>query len=191
MRDHSNLIAELGVWAADMRPHPASVLMNRAADALFSQTSLIAEIESRSDSYVEENGILAELLSEAREEIERLKGLVAGIRECPQELAKVEADDPPEGNWFNHRSLLPNALQEHWQDIATAPKDGTDILLYGHGVLRSGGVYAKGRHVGWSQLARDGSTYWATRDPAVDCEPTHWMRLPTPPSALEVSDDRE
>ena len=75
------------------------------------------------------------------------------------------------------------AVYSAWRLIATAPKDGSEILLYGHGVLRSGGVYAKGRHVGWSQRARDGSLYWATRDPAVDCEPTHWMPLPEHPES--------
>lgn len=77
-----------------------------------------------------------------------------------------------------------------WRPIATAPKDGTEILLYGHGALRNGGLYAKARHVGWSQETRGGGVYWATRDPEVICEATHWMPLPEPPRAALQQEPR-
>lgn len=138
-----------------------------------------------------------------------MKDSVVGIRECPQEVvARAIAHEMHKGGDFGMdgdsayaarpseflalaRAAVAAFASSVWHPIQTAPKDGSDMLLYGHGVLRSGGVYAKGHHVGWSQVDRAGNVYWATRDPAVDCEPTHWMPLPTPPSALEVSNDRE
>ena len=75
---------------------------------------------------------------------------------------------------------------EGWRDIASAPKDGTEILLYGPGVLLSDGrtsMYARAQHVGWAHEV-DGHFEWATRDPCVTCRPTHWRPLPEPPSAM-------
>ena len=128
------------------------------------------------------------------------KALEAGARAVLHRRIKPDFFEVKDGVWtLDHDKVIAEAaitayLQalrpgstgetDGWQPIETAPKDGSDMLLYGHGVLRSGGVYAKGHHVGWSQVARDGSIYWATRDPAVDCEPTHWRPLPEPPSAM-------
>ena len=75
---------------------------------------------------------------------------------------------------------------EGWRDIETAPKDGTEILLYGPGVLNSEGrtsMYARAQHVGWADEV-EGHLTWYTRDPRVTCRPTHWRPLPEPPSAM-------
>jgi hypothetical protein len=67
----------------------------------------------------------------------------------------------------------------HWQGMETAPKDGTEVLLFGPGVLISDGqssVYARARHVGWW----DGE-FWSTRDPRVTCRAECWMALPHSP----------
>lgn len=81
MTDHFDLIARLREPCIDWTGEPIvdgstprtevhCGLLREASDALSSQSLS---------------------LSEAREEIERLKGLVTGIRECPQEPAKVDA----------------------------------------------------------------------------------------------------
>jgi len=73
-----------------------------------------------------------------------------------------------------------------WQLIETAPKDGTEILMFGPGVLFKNGrssIYAKARHIGWwTELEISEDSFWATRDPEVSCRPTHWMPLPPPPN---------
>ena len=66
--------------------------------------------------------------------------------------------------------------------IETAPDDGSEVLLFGNGVVIDGGyLYGKGRHVGWAQYSRRGTLYWSTRDPSVNCAATHWQPLPKPP----------
>lgn len=75
---------------------------------------------------------------------------------------------------------------EGWRDIKSAPKDGTEILLYGPGVLHSDGrtsMYARAQHVGWAQEV-EGHLHWYTRDPRVTCRPIAWRPLPEPPSAM-------
>ncbi len=67
-----------------------------------------------------------------------------------------------------------------WQPIATAPKDGTRILIYckyGIGVRTGAWLdYGKGRMA---------FTLIAGRDP----DPTDWMPLPEPPIALAEETD--
>lgn len=61
-----------------------------------------------------------------------------------------------------------------WQDIATAPKDGTDFIyrtLGGEiGRCRWDDMDAQHFGAGWYDPQRD-----------ADCLPTHWMPLPNPP----------
>jgi hypothetical protein len=58
-----------------------------------------------------------------------------------------------------------------WQDIATAPKDGTRVLVYiGHAF---GLLIAR-----WDSNAEE----WVDDEPfAPDPQPTHWMPLPAEP----------
>lgn len=58
-----------------------------------------------------------------------------------------------------------------WQPIETAPKDGSQVLVYA--VRRTGPLVA-------SAANRTGSQWWAVN---IGCLwPTHWMPLPAPPS---------
>lgn len=72
-------------------------------------------------------------------------------------------------------------IREGWQDIETAPKDGTEVLLWGV-CWRDHQAYAPDRNVGW--WAADGLG-WQTRAKDEDIDPTHWQPLPTPPSRGE------
>jgi hypothetical protein len=60
-----------------------------------------------------------------------------------------------------------------WQPIQTAPKDGTDILVCGHGVIRT---------AQWS--AKD-QTFRVNAYAFIRIDPTHWMPLPDPPATGE------
>lgn len=61
-----------------------------------------------------------------------------------------------------------------WREIATAPKDGTPVLLYkrGHGAVQGW----------WSSGDAFLMPHWSTMSNLFD--PTHWMPLPAPPVAL-------
>ena len=58
-----------------------------------------------------------------------------------------------------------------WQPIATAPKDGTEALVYDAGAI----VIAL-----WS--TEDGQSGWWDNG-IMNPSPTHWMPLPAPPEA--------
>ena len=68
-----------------------------------------------------------------------------------------------------------------WQPIETAPKDGTEVLLY-----FSDGRILIGDYVVTEQL-RHGKTAWKNEGWRTffglvhDNKPTHWMPLPEPP----------
>jgi hypothetical protein len=65
-----------------------------------------------------------------------------------------------------------------WQDISTAPRDGTDVLI-GLGDTIAIGFYCPENDPrlppGW---------IWAGEDLWFRCEPTHWMPLPAPPKEV-------
>lgn len=65
------------------------------------------------------------------------------------------------------------AARQQWQLIETAPKDGTEALVYGRG------NYAVARWDGqeWRDM---GDIGWAGMDGGDGNQPTHWMPL-TPP----------
>jgi len=85
-------------------------------------------------------------------------------------------------------------LMSQWQPIETAPKDGTEILLYNEeGNIESGnwveaepdGTDCMGSDAGWmsfSGLTFPGRSFgnpdYFTKQQA---PPTHWMPLPEPP----------
>lgn len=69
-----------------------------------------------------------------------------------------------------------------WQPIATAPKDGTEILLFGCCREKDDyRRYAPDANVGWW----DGAWRTRTIDSEV-CDATHWMPIPAVP-AITVS----
>lgn len=90
-----------------------------------------------------------------------------------------------EFGWISWQAATERATPQ-WQDIATAPKDGTPVLLWGlwagevSGPLKSPkvevGYYGKGGdYPGFDWCATGGDYY------GVWGNPTHWMPLPTPP----------
>ena len=58
-----------------------------------------------------------------------------------------------------------------WRDIATAPGDGTRLLVYNRHV---------GQWVAYFDLNWQGCPVWSTK--RYEMEPTHWMPLPPPPT---------
>ena len=73
-----------------------------------------------------------------------------------------------------------------WQPMATAPKDGTDVLVYSDCVTIANWIAKDGF---WSDFTiSDGYT---ADDQHCPCEPapTHWMPLPPPPETNEKADD--
>lgn len=72
------------------------------------------------------------------------------------------------------------AARGEWQDIETAPKDGTVVLLAMTDHHRS--IFA-----GWWTHERVMIPYWKTmsnwgRNLDREYQPTHWMPLPEPPA---------
>ncbi len=73
-----------------------------------------------------------------------------------------------------------------WQDIASAPKDGTPVLVFSaQGQWNDDWNYYEGRFepaqgVMWA----DERGYWHGRYPPIPPvdNPTHWMPLPAPPA---------
>lgn len=61
-----------------------------------------------------------------------------------------------------------------WQPIETAPRDGTEVLIWN-------GTNCDVAHAAW--FNDDGSPNWFNNDTTV--EPTHWMPLSTPPQGGE------
>lgn len=55
-----------------------------------------------------------------------------------------------------------------WQDISTAPKDGSTVLIWDEEVLAAEFVFGVWEPIGW--------------DDHVEIHPTHWMPLPDPPA---------
>lgn len=67
----------------------------------------------------------------------------------------------------------PEPVVDGWRDIATAPKDGTSILVWADG-------YDRPEVVRWA--VRRGVGGWLGGDNSIfDDTPTHWMPLPQPP----------
>jgi len=81
---------------------------------------------------------------------------------------------PPTADRYTHvhGEYIRADLAPQWQDIATAPKDGTFILAFGNGVAIHNCHYI----AEWSE--GDG---WICSYSDVDVTPSHWLPLPTPP----------
>jgi len=70
-----------------------------------------------------------------------------------------------------------------WQPIASAPKDGTEILLWGACRPRNSTArYALDANVGWWSEALG----WNTRVGGETCDATHWMPIPPAPGKLSL-----
>lgn len=75
---------------------------------------------------------------------------------------------------------LPPAPAGKWQDIASAPKDGTRFIAFDRGTGNIGVAY---RHDPGG-IARNPKHHYETWvwEMACDTEPTHWRPLPSPPA---------
>lgn len=76
-----------------------------------------------------------------------------------------------------------------WQPIATAPKDGTQILALCQPRFFETGKPMDFNYMAvvWWRKAKDpkwGETRWKHALNDSYAEPTHWMPLPSPPEAL-------
>lgn len=85
-----------------------------------------------------------------------------------------------------HRTLtaeparLRAGLAAEWQDIATAPKDGTEVFLYfATGVLHSCNRSFNGAVGAWTGKAWYLGCIWAST--SSHAQPSHWRSLPTAP----------
>ena len=76
----------------------------------------------------------------------------------------------------------PAERADQWRDIASAPKDGTPILLRDGSIVGSGQY---GRTEPWSMRKLDGFYFDGASLPSLA---THWCHLPLPPP--EVTDDQ-
>lgn len=63
-----------------------------------------------------------------------------------------------------------------WQPIETAPKDGTELLLFSAGQIDCG-------YWSTSVWVASGGAWiiYESRSDTVELSPTHWMPLPEPP----------
>jgi hypothetical protein len=82
--------------------------------------------------------------------------------------------------------------EREWQPIATAPRDGTKILVWIHqwaGEIH-GVANATGNEIAyWANGTSDfpGADWWVCAGGdgyATWCRPTHWMPLPAPPQPI-------
>lgn len=64
-----------------------------------------------------------------------------------------------------------------WQDISTAPKDGTAVLIWNPSSYQGKG----GSFVGIYFKTREYGLQWICHPGYIRAEPTHWMPLPPPP----------
>lgn len=77
------------------------------------------------------------------------------------------------------------STESGWQDIATAPRDGTAVDLWGHYANGSGFRFRMPGYF-WEDgrwMNEDGED--ASDYPKYIFQPTHWMPLPTPPTETE------
>lgn len=79
--------------------------------------------------------------------------------------------------------------EDGWQPIATAPKDGTRVLLWVTGPYRPGAIRGYWDPDRYAQKPRP---FWTTDDERTTGktarrmhQPTHWQPLPTPPSGAD------
>lgn len=79
------------------------------------------------------------------------------------------------------KTALTAALAAMWQPIETAPKDGTDILVFRP---RFDGNYIPQVGQDWWMRASYTGDCWAKS--RADCQPTHWMPLPPAPTLLST-----
>lgn len=101
------------------------------------------------------------------------------IREGSQAIFVGDDEDEAMAFYTRHRrhtiaraaiAALHPAQQDGWQDIATAPKDGTRILMWDSGPWVASAFNRDGKFIGW-----DADSHFLS-------EPTHWQPIAAPPA---------
>lgn len=91
-------------------------------------------------------------------------------------------DDPMMIEAAGMLSAISHPVQPGWRDIASAPRDGTRILVIGHrGAHSDIAEWGNGRFLGRVKGYERGWRYI----PGRTIEPTHWMPLPAAPQPQE------
>lgn len=95
-----------------------------------------------------------------------------------------EGNDDDADKFYMNESMeaLYNALTskgvDEWQPMATAPKDGTEILTYENGyIIKNNFIHIKG-----TKKHPEMKT-WNVHSIHPHTQPTHWMPLPQPPES--------
>jgi hypothetical protein len=84
--------------------------------------------------------------------------------------------------WRKHLAALSLTPSDPWMEIGSAPRDGTDILLFTPDAREPKiliGFWAEFEDDTGAIVASEWSDTWAER--ALDVGPTHWLHLPPPP----------
>ncbi len=106
-------------------------------------------------------------------ELERRAEAYRGLSGCAADVAGWEADA------LALRAAIASLKGEDWQDIATAPRDGTHMLVTGMGYWEQFWAVAYWDGEAWRQQDDDGASL---------IPPTHWRPLPAPPRAALAGD---
>jgi len=151
------LSAELRKWDGDMRPHPVSILLDRAAGALEARAAELAEARAEVERLKRGLAETEDALTEARHEPwpDWCTAVLAVIRkhsgydgqddhdfrvDLPQELDEtLEAIEGEADRWRDRAATAESERDEllrekerlgaGWRPIETAPKDGTKVRL--------------------------------------------------------------
>lgn len=78
------------------------------------------------------------------------------------------------------RKCASETQERGWQDIATAPRDGTDVII-----ATEGGVVGEARWV--DEKHGDGGTWWWAAAEPIYGDAAAWQPMPSPPSQIEDS----
>lgn len=133
---------------------------------------------------------------------DRIRSLIARIRDSevieeghvkmPTNADEAAAMEMIGYSWLHHNApkRLKSASESVWQDIATAPRDGTEILVY----REDAGVFTahyveEDAHISSPMNPPEGDFYWFSTcgDDLTGDMPTHWQPLPTPPTLSSES----
>ena len=103
-------------------------------------------------------------------------------RAIESEVRRLHAENADRAARAPADSVLEDAGGANWQDISTAPKDGSRFVATGHNY----GLYSEGRHACVAQWFR-GSWIEASdwNETSELTYLTHWMPLPPPPTSAE------
>lgn len=123
----------------------------------------------------------AEAAKQKAENDLKVRGYLAATLKCWHRLTGDEAAELVAmtqrlaGLYQSHPSP-PEGMVGGWQDIATAPKDGTSFLGHWQGGTYDCAIRAVKFHNG---------KWWEPNEDYLVREPTHWMPLPPPPLSKE------